>query len=243
MLRIVERMKRAEKLERDRAIRRRRKAGLSERELAAEFGVGVATVHRALNPTARPKRHPEGCTCTRCTGFQPGHQLSVTHGARSQRLLRPIAQALMDGLYADPTTPPYLHDPSYGSAVQGWAYAEAECYRLRSYIDEMTGTADTLTERVTINETVQEGPDGIRRRSVQARIRSAQEALDRAERRADKLRSELGLTPLSRARLGKDISVMRRFDLTRAYAAADAGDQATLDAELALLPDDDSEAS
>ena len=26
-------------------------------------------------------RHGEGCECVRCTGFQPGHELSLRHGS------------------------------------------------------------------------------------------------------------------------------------------------------------------
>lgn len=37
-----------------------------------------------------PAEHGPDCPCTRCRGFQPGHDASVKHGADSPARLRPI---------------------------------------------------------------------------------------------------------------------------------------------------------
>ena len=36
--------------------------------------------------------HGPGCGCTRCVGFQPGHTLTLAHGASSERHIRPLAR-------------------------------------------------------------------------------------------------------------------------------------------------------
>lgn len=38
--------------------------------------------------------HGPECPCTRCRGFEPGHELSVKHGAYSRRLLQGHAEQL-----------------------------------------------------------------------------------------------------------------------------------------------------
>lgn len=63
--------------------------------MAEESGMdaGVADGARQVAPALV---HGEGCECTRCTGFQPGHELSVRHGAYSRRLLQGDADHLVD---------------------------------------------------------------------------------------------------------------------------------------------------
>jgi hypothetical protein len=39
-----------------------------------------------------PSPHGEHCACTKCLGFQAGHELSTTHGATSERRIRPLAR-------------------------------------------------------------------------------------------------------------------------------------------------------
>ena len=36
-------------------------------------------------------RHPAGCECTRCRGFQPGNTAALTHGSTSERRVKPLA--------------------------------------------------------------------------------------------------------------------------------------------------------
>ena len=44
------------------------------------------------------RRHPEGCGCTRCVGFQPGHGAALKHGANSTLAIAPGAAELADEL-------------------------------------------------------------------------------------------------------------------------------------------------
>jgi hypothetical protein len=52
--------------------------------------------------------------------FGPGHELSVSHGARSERRLGPLTDMFVAGLLADEATPDYVREPSYRWAVQAW---------------------------------------------------------------------------------------------------------------------------
>lgn len=77
---------------------------------------------------------------------------------------------------------------------------------------------------VTESEERQEGlPSSgvITRVSVMRQRESLAKALHRAETRARSLRSDLGLTPASRARLGHDITAAGRVDLARYWADED----------------------
>jgi hypothetical protein len=61
----------------------------------------------AAGPAARPapkldeagevasygsSRHVPGCSCLRCRGFQPGNEVALSHGATSERQIRPVAR-------------------------------------------------------------------------------------------------------------------------------------------------------
>ncbi|MCM3554531.1 hypothetical protein M3697_05345 [Janibacter melonis] len=120
--------------------------------------------------------------------FQPGHTLTVTHGARSPRKVDPLAQDLVDRTLADPALS-YLHAESYLPALWAWARAEAQAQLLDEYLADRA--VDTVASK---------------------RSTAAYRELHRAETRAANLRTQLGLTPLSRARLGKDVAQGRQAD-------------------------------
>jgi hypothetical protein len=63
--------------------------------------------------------------------FQPGHEISLRHGARSDRFVEPLAAAFRDVLLQDR---PDLS--AYPEAVAAWATAEARCERLRVWTAE-----------------------------------------------------------------------------------------------------------
>lgn len=108
--------------------------------------------------------------------FQPGHTLSLRHGARSPRVVDPLADSILQRAVEDA---PWLSEPKYAATVRAWARAEAQAELLTAWLDEH-GLHD------------EEG-----------RLRYAEQALHRAETRAMNLRSRLGLDPISRARLGQ----------------------------------------
>jgi hypothetical protein len=56
-------------------------------------------------PAKGASKHTADCTCTRCRGFQPGHTLSLKHGARSVVALGPRVDELAGDLC--PLVPAY----------------------------------------------------------------------------------------------------------------------------------------
>lgn len=124
--------------------------------------------------------------------FTPGHELSTRHGAYAPRKVDPLARELVDRLLDDPEVT-YLKSPAFRPAVWAWARAEAQVQLLTEYLEERGkgGVGDLANERVL----------------------SAYLLLHRAESRADRSRARLGLDPLSRSRLGKDIAQGRAADM------------------------------
>lgn len=134
---------------------------------------------------------------------QPGNTLAVTHGAFSQRMVAPVAQALADAVLADPTIA-YLQQPSYRPALLAWAAAEARVIIIEQWVDGMPIESAAESER---GQT------------------SPLELLRKWEATASTHRARLGLDPLSRARLGRDVAAAQVdvvAALTRARADAEA---------------------
>lgn len=118
--------------------------------------------------------------------FQPGHELSTRHGAYSPRRVDPLADSIRSSVLADPSTD-YLAAARYAPAVWAWARAEAQTQLLTEYLEKAAaGTGD-----------------GVGSLDDDA-VRSAYLLLHRAEGRAQSGRRQLGLDPLSAARLGRD---------------------------------------
>ena len=114
--------------------------------------------------------------------FEKDHTRSMTHGAYSPRVRDPVSEDLIQVAV---NVAPYLGDPSYRPAVEAWARAEATALLLAAFIDKH-GPLDH---------------DG--------NPRPALEALRQYETLALNHRSRLGLDPLSRARLGRDVTAQR----------------------------------
>jgi len=130
--------------------------------------------------------------------FKPGHEVSTRHGAYSPRKVDPLATELVDALLTDDGAA-YLRAPAFRPALWAWSRAEAQTQLLTEYLGDTIG--DLGDEKV----------------------RAAYLLLHRAETRAQTGRARLGLDPLSRARLGKDV------------AQGKAADAATIMAELERL--------
>jgi hypothetical protein len=110
---------------------------------------------------------------------EPGNFLALKHGAKSPRIVDPLAAEIVAEAVADA---PYLDQPKYRATVMAWAREEARCRLLSDYI-ERVGLVDD-----------------------QGNVARAEGALHRAETRAANLRTACGLTPMSRARLGRDVA-------------------------------------
>ena len=111
--------------------------------------------------------------------FETGNTVNLTHGARHPDTFEPIAQEITTWALE---TVPHLRDPAYIPAVQRWSVAEAKCQLL-----------DVWLQKVGILDA-----DG--------KPRSALDQLRQWQKRASEESDRLGLTPLARARLGRDAS-------------------------------------
>lgn len=106
--------------------------------------------------------------------FQPGHELSLQHGAYSPRTWRPLADRIAAEL---PDIAPWCTRPTYGPAVAAWSRTEAQLQLVMTWLDE-------------------HGPlDG------DGAPRPATSLLAKLEAHARELRNDLGLSPLALARL------------------------------------------
>jgi hypothetical protein len=114
--------------------------------------------------------------------FQPGNLAALRHGARSPRILAPIADQLAAGLAQ---VAPWTSAASFQGTLASWSWAEAQAVVLRAYLDEH-GLVDN---------------DG--------QPRPAAGMLERVEARLAGLRGQLGLTPLA---LGKLLATLSQVD-------------------------------
>lgn len=116
----------------------------------------------------------------------------MRHGAKSPRMLQPVADRLAAGLGE---VAPWTSAPVFAGSVSSWAYAEAQAYLLRRWLDEH-GQVD------------EEGEP-----------RPAAAMLERVEGRLAGLRGQLGLTPLS---LGKLLATLSQVDSERGQEGLEA---------------------
>lgn len=146
---------------------------------------------------------PTPATGYRWKDFEPGNRVAEKHGANSPRKVDPIADQLASELLElaeQPESPiPYLTSPEYRPAIQAWAAAEAACTLYRQWFSEQ-GLVDADGEPLP----------GISN-------------WDKVESRAMNLRQRLGLDPLSRARLGRDVGAAH-LDLALLMAERDEDD-------------------
>jgi hypothetical protein len=156
---------------------------------------------------------------------------TTTHGARSPRRVKPLAKRLRRALLAAEDCPQYLKDPMWGPAIDAWAFTEARVRLLREWIadkDFIAAIEETTDEE---EETAFAGGKS-RRVSHSRHVRSAADELHRAETLAATLRARLGLDPVARARLGRDVSQAGAFDLARFLAEQIPPDTAATAPEL-----------
>lgn len=143
--------------------------------------------------------------------FAPGHTLSMRHGAHSDRLVGPRALEIAAALEDDGALPEFLRDPSYRPAVLAYCRTLAQVERVEGYLAEHT-------------------PEhGVPELDDDGAVRAATRLLDRLVARADRQRADLGLTPMARARLGRDVAAQQAtvWDLwARAEQAGQEGSDA-----------------
>ncbi len=157
-------------------------------------------------PDPRSGLQPDGTWVPAVVGqrppFAPGNELAVQHGAYSPRKVNPLARELVDQVLVQAGQPnaatSYLLDVTYRVVLWEWACAAARVQLLREALaDRHDGTGVT-----------REGEElGVSR------------AYERAVGRLASLSKQLGLDPLSRARLGRDVAA-GEHDMAQAMAAA-----------------------
>ena len=125
--------------------------------------------------------------------FAKGHVLSLRHGAWSPRRIDPRAQELIDSVAPGVT---WWQDCDW-PAVWRWAQTEARIELLTEWLADKGGDIDD-------DESVRPASDLLTRLSVQAM----------------NMRSRLGLDPLSRGRLGRDVAASQ-VDLAKLWADDD----------------------
>ncbi len=161
-------------------------------------------------PDPRSGLQPDGTWVPAFEGqrppLQPGHEVTLTHGGYSPRKVEPLAAELVDGLLADPAAG-HAHASHYRPAVWAWARAEAQVQLLTEYLAKA-------------GEASGDGVGDLEQDS----ICSAYLLLHRAEARATTGRTRLGLDPVSRARLGKDVAA-GQLDTARLMAELEKRDQ------------------
>lgn len=155
--------------------------------------------------------------------FEPGNEVATRHGANSERRVGPLAEQLAAALLADQNTPSYIREPSYMSVVRAWSRAEAVVELLWRWLEQHDLDA-ALTDLTETDEDTEMTKGSASKRTTSRHVESVLTQLHRHEVRAMNLRSRLGLDPLSRARLGKDVAA-QRVDLARMFAEMQEGDQ------------------
>lgn len=134
--------------------------------------------------------------------FEPGNDLAARHGAYSPRKVDPLATQMVALVDADASIS-WL-TAADRPALWAWARAEAQVQLLSEYL-ELAG---------------RQAGDGVGDLEEE-RIRAAYLLLHRAEARALSGRARLGLDPLSRARLGRDVAATQ-VDMARLLSGLDA---------------------
>jgi hypothetical protein len=139
----------------------------------------------------------------------------VVHGAYCPAIVNPAAAQVLAELAADPDVG-YLADPKYRRQASRFA-------RMAAMEERISAHLDTLTDEELLEPTKGGG---------NTKIESWRAIAEAANRSA----SRLGLDPLARSRMGREVAGTR-FDLARAWAAEDAAENGAQDAaERAVEP-------
>lgn len=174
--------------ERARRYRQRRR---EERETA---GSGIDPDTGEWSPVFPGQRPP----------LQPGHQLSLVHGAYSPQRVETMAAGIVKELLDSPSCPAHLRDDpeAFAPLLELWGSAMAVCRLLRAALttgDVLAGLSE-FTEGLETERRPAMGQ--VNRKTRVRRTGPILDALHRHETRAMNLSVRLGLDAASRARAG-----------------------------------------
>lgn len=162
--------------------------GLSIRQIAEALGVGKSTVDRWLkeprrdmNPASLANLHGEDGKPV--AGAEPGNQRRLTHGAYSDAVVRPEADALISGLLENN---PHLALERDGAALLRYAMTLVRIERVWAWLDQQS---DPVFSQATDGE-----------------VHGVYQTLDAWERRASRDEERLGIAPLTRVKLGLNVA-------------------------------------
>jgi hypothetical protein len=153
-----------------------------------------------------------------------GNEAALTHGARSERYVGPLAARIAQELLDDPDVPKHIREPMFAAAVQAWARAEAVCQQLWAWLEGRDIVAG-LTAAATTTEDETRSKGQTNRKSVTRSVPAVLDQLRRFEAHAANLRSKLGLDPASAARVARDLAARRYMDATPLASALEQMEQ------------------
>lgn len=136
--------------------------------------------------------------------FKPENTAAVVHGGYSPRLIEPLAQRIVADLFAGGEIPPYLNDPAFASQIRAWARAEAEV--------------------ALVHEWLQGLPPEQRLTPPKPGTAPPVETWRKLEAHAANLRKDLGLTPMAKAKLGRQLTPVVDVAALMARMADEEGD-------------------
>lgn len=138
--------------------------------------------------------------------FEAGNEVALKHGAWSPRRVDPLVtlavDQVLDQAMAPGSSTSYLADVSYRPTLFAWARTEARIQLIAEWLLDRGGE-------------LKDDGDAV----------GASNLLNRLEARAESLRARLGLDPLSRARLGRDLAVGQKSLAELMAEAAEDGDR------------------
>lgn len=163
--------------------------------------------------------------------FEQGNTAAATHGAWSTRLVAPLAAELERQAREDPSWPSYLNDASYDAAIADLYWTEAQILRMRAWqagadVDEL------ITEQTDVEGTETASKGRVSRRSTSRRRGASLDSMLRLMAHAHAVRKELGLTPMSRFRMRRDVAATEVSLVELLTQAREAHDAAQLAQEV-----------
>ena len=139
--------------------------------------------------------------------FDKGNRVGVVHGAYSDQEIAPRAAALVERVLADPQMPDHLRSPAFRFALDAWAQVETAAAMFLEYISKQS-FSEMVTPRLGGTKTQME------------QWKSFMMA-------AAKMRSDLGISPASYARLAKDLGLAHKANEDALERLATAGAEIT----------------
>lgn len=167
--------------------------------------------------------HTEGCSCTRCAGFQPGHTLSTRHGAYATLRLGARASEIAERLRTVVPAGAEADEPTVALLAVTLARVEAAERALAG-----------------LDERIEENPLSVYLSDSREKLERLRADLRGWVHTAARLAEALGMTPRSRAQLGLAVQQLQQtFERDRLSASEQSELRRLLVKAGATLPEGD----